>query len=199
MGDLADSMNAALEKLDYPQHPKEAYRYFVGDGMAMLAQRVLPQADRNEENIDKCLQGMRTEYANRWADTTRPYDGIAELLAGLDERGLKKVVLSNKPDDMTKLTVEKLLADFKFDIVQGVSDEVPSKPDPAGALAIAYELGLSPDEFLYLGDTNTDMQTANNVGMYAVGAAWGFRDADELKANGAQIVVEKPTDVLDLL
>ena len=199
LGDLGNSMNAVLGRLGYPQHRIDAYRYFVGDGVRKLAERVLPEADRVTEKIDECFKGMRAEYAKRWEDTTRPYDGIAELLTELDKRGLKKVVLSNKPDDMTKLTVEKLLADFKFDIVQGVSDQFAPKPDPAGALAIADELGIAPGEFLYLGDTNTDMQTANSVGMYAVGAAWGFRDADELKANGAAVIVEKPTDVLELL
>ena len=199
LGDLANSMNAVLGRLSFPQHPKDAYRYFVGDGVRTLAERVLPEAHRNEENITRCFNAMRAEYAKRWAETTKPYEGIAELLAELDNRGLKKVVLSNKPDDMTKLTVENLLAEFKFDIVQGVSDEVAPKPDPTGALAIADELGLSPSEFLYLGDTNTDMQTANNVGMYPVGAAWGFRDVEELKAGGARAIVQKPTDVLELL
>jgi phosphoglycolate phosphatase len=192
-------MNAVLDRLGYPQHRQDAYRYFVGDGTRKLAERVLPEADRVKEKIDQCLEGMRAEYANRWAETTKPYDGIPELLTELDKRGLKKVVLSNKPDDMTKLTVEKLLADFKFDIVRGVSNEVAPKPDPAGAFAIADELELLPTEFLYLGDTNTDMQTANNVGMYPVGAAWGFRDVDELKASGAQAIAQKPTDVIKLL
>ncbi len=199
LGDLADSMNAVLDRLRFPQHRQDAYRYFVGDGVRKLAERVLPEADRNEENITRCFNGMRAEYAKRWAETTKPYHGISELLTDLDKRGLKKVVLSNKPDDMTKLTVKKLLADFKFDIVKGVSDEIAPKPDPAGALAIADELGLSPREFLYLGDTNTDMQTANHVGMYPVGAAWGFRDVEELKASGAQAIVQKPMDVLVLL
>jgi phosphoglycolate phosphatase len=199
LGDLANSMNSVLARLGYPQHPINSYRYFVGDGMRKLAERVLPESDRVSQNIDLCYQGMRVEYAKRWAQTTRPYDGIPQLLAELDKRGIKKVVLSNKPDDMTKLTIEKLLPDFKFDIVQGVSDKIGPKPDPTGACAISKELGLSPSEFLYLGDTNTDMQTAKNVGMYPVGAAWGFRDADELKASGAKAIVQNPIDVISLL
>lgn len=199
LGDLANSMNAVLDRLGHPQHEQDAYRYFVGDGISKLAERVLPESDRCKTKIDECVRDMRAEYAKRWSETSRPYDGVAELLAELDKRGLKKVVLSNKPDDMTKLTVEKLLAGFKFDIVRGASDKVAPKPDPAGAFAIADELGLVPGEFLYLGDTNTDMQTANKAGMYPVGATWGFRDEEELKASGAQAIVHRPTDVLELL
>ena len=199
LGDLANSMNSVLDRLGYPQHPIDAYKYFVGDGILELAKRVLPEAHRNQENINRCFKGMRAEYAIRWAQTTRPYKGIPELLSGLDKLGLKKAVLSNKPDDMTKLIVEKLLADFKFDVVRGATSDVAHKPDPAGAFAVAKELGVLPCEFLYLGDTNTDMQTANNAGMYPVGAAWGFRDADELNANGARAIAQNPTDVLELL
>jgi phosphoglycolate phosphatase len=83
--------------------------------------------------------------------------------------------------------------------VRGVGPDGVVKPDPAGALAIARQLGIAPAEFLYVGDTNTDMQTAVAAGMFAVGALWGFRPAPELLANGARTLIERPEDLLALL
>jgi phosphoglycolate phosphatase len=95
--------------------------------------------------------------------------------------------------------VERLLPGASFRIVQGVSEHCPPKPDPAGAIGLARRLGVAPEEFLYLGDTNTDMATATKAGMYAVGATWGFRPAEELSAAGARTLIDRPLDLLDLL
>ena len=198
LADIANSMNAALLKYGFPVHPVESYRYFVGDGMDCLVRRTLPQKHHDDDTISKCLTAAKAEYANRWADTTKPYPGIREMLDGLQESKIPMAVLSNKPDDFTKLTVSKLLPDWFFQIVRGVCSSVAKKPDPAGALQVAEELRILPEKFLYLGDTDTDMQAANSAGMCAVGALWGFRDAQELKISGAKELVEKPLDVLEL-
>ena len=167
--------------------------------MDCLARRALPKEHLDEETINKCMSGARKEYSKHWSDNTKPYAGIGKLLSELDKLGIAKAVLSNKPDEFTRLTVEKLLPKWSFDIVRGLGPEVPKKPDPGGALQIAQELHIQPREFIYLGDTNTDMQTAGSAGMFAVGVLWGFRDAEELQANGAKVLVKKPLDVLDLL
>ena len=197
--DIADSMNAALQRFGFAAHPVEAYRYFVGDSVNSLIRRTLPKEHLNDENIEKCLSSMLDEYSRRWSVNTKPYPGIPELLSELEKRNIPKAVLSNKPDNFTKLIVKELLGSFSFDIVQGVSDKVKRKPYPAAAMHIAEKLKIAPAYFLYLGDTNTDMQTAVAAGMYAVGALWGFRTADELKENGAKILIEKPLDVLKIL
>ncbi|MCK4623702.1 MAG: HAD family hydrolase [Phycisphaerae bacterium] len=197
--DLADSMNAALERLGCPGHGVDEYRLFVGDGVDTFARRVLPEDRQDEPIVARCVELLQAEYANRWNVKTRPYDGVAEMLNGLAARGLAMAVLSNKPDDSTKLCVANLLPDWRFDMVQGVADGFTPKPDPAGALKIAETIGIAPGEFLYLGDTNTDMQTATAAGMYPVGATWGFRPADELSANGAKTLINHPTDLLKLI
>ncbi|OHB60263.1 MAG: hypothetical protein A2167_02190 [Planctomycetes bacterium RBG_13_46_10] len=110
-----------------------------------------------------------------------------------------KAVLSNKPDDFTKLMVAKLLPDFSFNIVRGSEPSTPRKPDPTAAIQIADELKIPPEQFIYVGDTDTDMQTANSAGMFAVGALWGFRSAEELLANGAKVLVKTPLEILTLL
>lgn len=197
--DLANSTNAALSQLGFPPHPIDAYRYFVGDGVRNLILRTLPEAHRDEATVAKAVDLMRRIYGEHWADKTRPYPGVPELLDALAERGVKVAVLSNKPDDTTKLCVARLLPRWRFDAVIGQSKSVPPKPDLAGVRAVVAQLAVPAEQFLYLGDTNTDMQTANAAGMFAVGALWGFRPADELREAGAKMLIERPADLLDLL
>jgi phosphoglycolate phosphatase len=108
--DLADSMNRVLNRQGLPLHPIQAYRYFVGDGITNLVQRALPAEARQEKIIRDCVQKMRQEYAMHWADTTRPYPGIVELLDTLASRGIPMAILSNKPDALTQEVVKTLLA-----------------------------------------------------------------------------------------
>ena len=199
LADIANATNAALTRLGFPTHPRDAYRYFLGDGMDRLVRRALPEENHDAETLKKCHDAIIAEYETRWNENTRPYPGMTELLEELDRRGITKAVLSNKPDAFTKKTVEKLLPDCKFEIVRGATPYTPIKPDPAGAIRIADELGIPPRRFIYIGDTNTDMQTASAAGMFAAGALWGFRTAEELSSSGARVLLETPLEVLKLL
>ena len=198
LDDLADSMNATLTQMGFPTHAVERYKYFVGDGIVMLVRRALP-ASTDEAAVVRAVDVQRQEYGRRWANKTRLYAGIPELLDALTARGLKRTIFSNKPDNFTRVTVEKFLSRWTFAVIRGERPPTPVKPDPAGALNVAEELGLSPAEFIYLGDTNTDMACANAADMYAVGALWGFRTAEELQAAGARKLLRRPIELLDLL
>jgi phosphoglycolate phosphatase len=121
------------------------------------------------------------------------------MLDALVVRGLRLAVLSNKPDHFTQRCVGELLARWTFDVILGASDEFPRKPHPASALETAKRLGVPPAECLYVGDSGIDMQTARAAGMCAVGALWGFRGKEELLKDGAQHLIDKPSEVLDLL
>lgn len=195
--DLADSMNRVLTGLGYLTHDTKKYQYFVGDGMEILARRALPPGTPSAEAA-KCAAAMKEEYGKHWADKTHPYKGIPELLESLAGRDIKPAILSNKPDDLTKVVVNKLLPQWRFKAVIGARTGVPKKPDPTMALAIATDLNILPEQFLYLGDTDTDMMTANAAGMYPVGALWGFRTADELTTAGAKTLIENPMDLMRL-
>jgi phosphoglycolate phosphatase len=197
--DLADSMNRVLTRQGFPAHPLQAYRYFVGEGIVTLVQRALPAEARQEDIVQDCARKMRQEYALHWADTTRPYPGIAELLDALAGRGIEMAILSNKPDELTRQVVRTLLPEWHFAAVAGARETIPRKPDPAGALRIANLLRREPRDFLYLGDTSTDMQTARAARMFAIGALWGFRTADELKEHGAQALLSVPMELCPLL
>ena len=197
--DLADSMNSVLARLECPTHPRDSYKYFVGNGVEVLARRVLPDDRQDTESIKQCVNEMLFEYNKRWTIKTRPYQGIDRMLDSLLEQELKLNVLSNKPESLTREAVEYFLGEWPFTIVAGARSDIPKKPDPAGALKIAAALGLKPEQFLYLGDTNTDMQTAISAGMFPIGALWGFRTASELEEAGARLMIKHPSEMLDHL
>lgn len=196
--DLAGAMNKALAELGFAEYPAKCYRYFVGDGVETEARRALPKEDQDDETVARCVAITKAEYGKCWAEKTACYDGVPELLSGLEDRDIPKAILSNKPDEFVQVMVDKLLAKWSFEIVVGLSDSVRKKPDPQSALQIAADLKIAPEKIVYLGDTDTDMQTAGSAGMYAAGALWGFRGAEELRANGANLLVAKPVDILGL-
>jgi phosphoglycolate phosphatase len=199
LDDLADSVNFVLHEQGMPTHPVDAYRYFVGDGASVLMTRVLPEGVKNTGMHATCLSRFREVYATHWNVKTHPYDGILPALRSIAQRGIRMAVLSNKPHDATETCVRELLKGVHFDVVQGQVEGIARKTDPGGALAIARSLGIPPEKFWYLGDTATDMQTAVGAGMFAIGAAWGFRTKEELAGNGAQVIIDSPEELLDLL
>ncbi len=197
--DLTDSMNVALAACGFGQRSVAECKHFVGDGVLNFVLRALPKDARKKETLEKMVETYRKDYGERWAVKTRAYDGVAEMLDGLAAKGFKLAVLSNKPDEFTRLMVAKMLGGWKFDSVCGERKGIPKKPDPMAAVSIARTLATPVEQFLYLGDTDTDMQTAVCAGMYPVGALWGFRTADELLANGAQKLIERPQELLKLV
>lgn len=197
--DVADAMNKALEHFGYPPHPVDAYKYFIGESVETEARRALPESARDPELIRKLAVHSEEIYDNCWGDNTHPYEDIPELLTELQHRGLNLVILSNKNDRFTKIMVEKILSQWQFEIVQGAIPEAPLKPDPTLALRIAKKLRIPPEQFIYLGDTNTDMQTAVSAGMYPIGCVWGYRTADELLKAGAKVLIDNPLDILGVI
>ncbi|MEI6236189.1 MAG: HAD family hydrolase [Planctomycetota bacterium] len=194
--DIANSMNAALRRKGFPEHPVVDYNYHVGDGMAILAKRVLPTDQINDAAIAELVGLMREEYGARWADTTRPYAGIPELLDELTRRRIRLAIVSNKPHDFSQQITARLLPQWRFDPVIGSRHGVPNKPDPAGALEAAAALKLAPSECVFIGDTYADMRTAASAGMYPAGVLWGFRGAQELLDNGAKMLAKHPLELL---
>jgi len=197
--DLTDSMNVALASCGLPTHSTDACKQFIGDGVRNFVWRALPQSRRDDATIADVMTRYREAYTKNWDNKTRPYEGVETLLDVVAARGLKRVVYSNKPDDFTQLAVAKLLPRWRFDAVVGAREGWPHKPDPAAALDLAARLGVEPSRFVYVGDTNTDMQTAVAAGMFPVGALWGFRTAQELRDNGAKVLIAHPMELLDIL
>ena len=196
LADLANATNVALMAVGCAPHPRKRYRMMVGDGARQLCTRALPM-DR-QDFVEETLKRMRAHYDAHCFDETKLYPGILDLVRTLAERGCKLAVLSNKPDDFTQRMMAHYFQPNPFQIVYGSRAGVPLKPDPTSALEIARQLNIPVSEWLYLGDTNTDMQTARAAGMVPVGVLWGFRDREELLTSGAVEVIATPADLLKL-
>lgn len=199
LGDIGDAMNAVLQELGHPVHPRDSYRFLVGDGLDVLVRRALPPGIVEETNIAEVVGLTRREYSTRWTATTRPFPEILELLGELGSRGIETAVLSNKPDFATTAIVGELFAEHAFSLVRGALDNVPLKPDPTSALEIVSDLGVQPEKSIFLGDTSVDMKTGRNAGMGTIGVTWGFRDAEELRDAGADHIIDEPLHLLKFL
>lgn len=197
LGDLRAATNHALEVRGLPPHSMEEIRQFIGNGIRLLICRAMPEGTPEAE-IDAALDDFKAYYAAHIHDRTVPYDGIPQLLTALRKRGVKVAVLSNKIDSASQQLIEYFFPG-KTDVVFGEHVGVPRKPDPTSCRMVMQQLGVQPEQVLYVGDSGTDMQTAKNAGLYAVGVTWGFRSKEVLLENGADILVHRPEQILQIL
>jgi phosphoglycolate phosphatase len=198
LADLAASMNHALAASGLPGHPVDAYRWLVGWGVQVLVEKAAPPGSDAALRA-RVLRDFRAHYAAHALDRTAPYPGVPALLARLGERGVPLAVLSNKPHDAVRDMVARLFAADTFVAALGVRDGHPRKPDPTVARELAAQLGVAPARCLLVGDSEVDVETAQAAGMVAVGAAWGFRGPDVLRAAGAATILAEPGALLALL
>lgn len=199
LADIGNSMNFVLERHGFPTHHLNSYKLYVGDGAEILVRRSIPKNRRNNEEIYKYLNEYREEYNRNWNKMTRPYNGIPETLNELELRGIRLSVLSNKSQDFAEESVAAFLPGIRFEQVIGYRAGIPAKPDPRGALEVVKAMNLSVEQILYAGDTDVDMQTAVNAGMYGVGVLWGFRTGEELKKNGAKKLISHPYEIIKMI
>ncbi len=200
LDDIAEAANAMLVSFGCPPHPIDAYRYFVGNGAAVLIQRTLPADKRDDSDlVSACLREFENRYRLGWSVHSELYEGVPEMLQALKERGIPVAILSNKPQEFVDQCVTHYLAEFSFERVWGLDGVRPRKPDPLSALEIANRLGIEPSEWLFLGDTSIDMETACRASMLPVGASWGFREIQELRNAGAEVVIDRPIELISVL
>ena len=162
-------------------------------------ERILPEHERNDINAKSVKKLFDAYYEKHYLDKTRAYAGIPELIRLLWEKDIRTAVVSNKPDEFVQRIVSQLFTDIPFDLVIGQSKAIPKKPDPTGVNQVLERLSVPKEECLYIGDSDVDVQTAQNAGIRCIGAAWGFRGEEELRNAGADAVVMHPMDVLELL
>ena len=197
---LVHFVNRALSECGYPTLESDCIRMLVGSGADKLMRDSLTAS--NGGYTEDQVQALRRAYDNGYDNApmylTEVYDGMRETLAKLKEHGLKLGVLSNKPHYLTAQVVQSLFPDV-FDVCYGQRAEVARKPAPDGALLIASELGVLPEECLYLGDTGVDMETGHAANMTTVGVLWGFRPESELINHNADHIIGHPSEILSLL
>ena len=196
--DLANACNYALTTLGYKTHEVEKYKTFVGNGRYKLVERMLPEDNRSVENIEKALELFDSYYEKHMIDMTKPYDGIMEMLDCLISKSINIAVVSNKPHEFTTEVVKNYFCD-RFEVVYGHKKNTKEKPDPWAVLEVIDEIKVNKDECLYVGDSEIDINTAKNAGVKSVGVEWGFRGKGELESAGANYIVNKPEQILEIL
>ncbi len=198
LDDLAKATNYALAKHNMPQHTKEAIRWFVGNGAKKLIERAFP-AGTSQEKQAEVLASFAEYYKDHGNDNTTAYPGVMQLLADLRAAGCQTAIVSNKPDfavqNLTKLYFDELMdAACGENEAQGIA----KKPAPDMVLTVMEKLGADPATTVYVGDSDTDLETAANSGLDCIGACWGFRGRQFLIEHGATMLAESAQDVFDL-
>lgn len=195
--DLADAGNYALSQLKLPVHPTESYRYYVGNGIPKLIERMLPLG-ADSQTYEKASELFRSYYNAHMNDKTVPYSGIPALLDQLKSRGIKLALVSNKAHEFAAEMIGRYFGN-SFDAVFGSVEGFPKKPDPYWVLRALETLSAAPNEAFYVGDSGVDMQTARRAGLTACGVLWGFRDRDELTENGAELLCGDPEELFEMI
>ncbi len=200
LDDLADSCNQVLEKNGFPTHTIDEVRMFVGNGLGVLIEKALPSGKENPQ-YQKVLQEMRETYANNWQNKTRAYDGVLDLINELSSCGVKMGIVSNKPDAQVKELASLYFKGIPASCAIGEkeSEGIKRKPSPDSVFAVLKKLGVEKHEALYVGDSDVDIKTANNAGLFCVSVLWGFRSEDFLKANGAKCFIKTPSELLEIV
>lgn len=191
--------NTALEKFGLPAIEPNRYKVLVGNGRDLLIHRMLNESGNDtEENFKNVGKAYDALYEADPLYKTAPYDGVLNLLDTLKEKGFTLAVLSNKPDNVTQDVVRLFFGD-RFDVIAGQKPGVNPKPDPAGVFIILDQLKMTAEESYFIGDTYVDITTGKNAGIESIGVLWGFRDRDELEGAGADHIVAKAEEILDII
>lgn len=194
LDDLHAAVNAALAEFALPLRTKDEVRSFVGNGISLLMERAVGKARSDFADV---LTAFKEYYAAHCAERTRPYDGILDLLSALKEKGKKLALLSNKADFAVKQLAEVYFKGVFDDVVgEKEAEGIRKKPAPDSLFLVMERLGSAKETTLYVGDSEVDIQTANNAGVDCLSVTWGFKDKAFLAEHGATNFADTPCEAL---
>ena len=196
LGDLAASVNYAMRTHGMPEHSIDDVRRFVGNGVRKLMERAIPQGTGNPL-FEETFATFRQYYMAHSLDTTKPYEGIPEMLAELTKRGCRLAVVSNKMMAATQELIHHFFPDtIEVAIGEHEAEGIRKKPAPDTVFAALHQLGVGKEGAVYVGDSDVDIETAKNSGLPCISVLWGFRDRDFLIQHGAETFVSVPSELL---
>ncbi|MDR0207090.1 MAG: HAD family hydrolase [Bacteroidales bacterium] len=205
INDIAECTNFVLQKHGFPIYEVEAYKNFVGNGVVVLLERVLPK-DISETVFNTILQDFMHHYEIHKEDKTIPYEGMVETLEEMQKGGILLAVATNKPHDLLPALMQRFFPSIKWAAVFGGRKDIPVKPNPQIVYDILNTINsrvvacrVSTNEILFVGDTAVDMETAKNADIAKIGALWGFRTKEELENAGADYIIENPLELLRII
>lgn len=185
-------------KIDEPEYIRKA----LGYGSRYLIEQSL-MFSHNHIYDAKIIDEVLTHYTNRYnaqpSYLTVPYEGVIDLIKKLKQEGYILVAYSNKPDSVLQPLFKELIGDGLFDIVLGLVDGKPGKPNPLVLNELIEKLEISKDEILYIGDSEVDVETGKNTGVKTIAVTWGFRDKDFLETTSADYIVDTTDELKELI
>lgn len=197
--DLADAVNYALWEYGFAPRSVDECRNFVGNGVAKLMERALPESARTAENVSRMRELFARYYDAHLCDKTRPYPVLKGMLGALQARGIKLAVASNKYQSATERLVKHFFPQIPFAAVLGQRENVPVKPHPQIVQDILTAVSETRENTLYIGDSDVDMQTARNAGVKACAATWGFKPREVLTACEPDYLIDTPQELVSLV
>lgn len=195
--DLTDSVNHALETYGQPQRSIEEVRAFVGNGIRNLMLLAVPDGEKNPV-FEELFVYFREYYKAHCNIKTAPYEDIMTLMEELKQRHIKMAIVSNKIDSGVKELNDIHFSEY-VEVAIGEREGISRKPAPDSVKEALRMLEVDKAHAIYVGDSDVDIQTANNAEVRCVSVTWGFRDEDFLKEHGAEILINRPLELLDYL
>jgi phosphoglycolate phosphatase len=195
--DLTNAVNYGLDLLKQPTHTVQKCMQMIGDGVSTFARRALREDFQGLHR--ELLETMKQRYREIFLEHVFVYDGIVEVIETLHKAGIDLMVLTNKDQDVAELLIEHFFGKGIFGHIVGVTNNKPVKPDPEETLKIVESSGFLSKDFLLVGDSPVDIETAKAANICSVGAGWGFRGTEQLKAAKADHIIDKPLEILDLI
>ncbi|MCR5239944.1 MAG: HAD family hydrolase [Prevotella sp.] len=194
--DLAASTNYALRTHGMPEHTIDEVRRFVGNGVRKLMERAVPDGTDNPL-FDEAFATFRQHYMEHSLDTTRPYEGVPEMLAALKAKGCHLAVVSNKMMAATQELCRHFFPEtIEVAIGENEAEGIRKKPAPDTVIAALRQLGVGEEGAVYVGDSDVDIDTARNSNLPCISVLWGFRDRDFLLQHGASTLISAPKELL---
>ena len=198
---ITNGLNLTLKNYGFPTLSCEQTQKMIGNGAKNLVRRACPEATFDGENgstfFAEVYQNYCDMYEKTYLDTKLPYDGIKEALESLKNAGYTLAVLSNKQDPFVKGIVAQSLPEGLISLAQGQT-ELPIKPDPTVPMMIAERFGFCPSECAFVGDSDVDVLTAKNSGMFSVSVTWGYRDREILLSLSPDAVADTPDELKEI-
>ena len=199
ISDLASACNHALAAMNFPTHHLSTYPFYVGNGVTRLIERALPSENRDPDTVRKVRTVFMDYYDQHCVDSSKPYDGIPDLLKKLVAMDIMVATASNKYQAAVEKVIGTLFPDIPWVAAEGQKPDVQPKPDPSIVFEILSKHPIPKSEVLYVGDSGVDMETARRACVDSVGVTWGFRPESELVENYANHIIHRPLELLSLL
>lgn len=197
LDDLHACFNHAIKEFGYPERTKEEIRNFVGNGVQKALERALPE-NISQSELEKVVDCFKKYYSQNMNTYTKPYDGVEEMLKDLQSKGFKLGIVSNKFDDAVKALSKKYFgSSIAYAVGEGYG--IRRKPEADGVNKVLSELKSKKENAIYVGDSEVDIQTAENSNLPCISVLWGFKDKDFLVKNGAKYIAQTPKDIISII